>query len=236
VIKRVNKFIALSSIVAREFGAWLGIEQKTSVVPHPIDTDFFLPDMVGARRARETYNLGEGPYAVFVGRLDPRKGVSILLRAIERLHPNFTTIIAGSGIERSSLMILSRELGIDSMVRFIGSVPRDLLPGLYSGAEFAVVPSLSEMSPMVVMEALSCGTPVVATDLPVLKELVTNGQNGFLVPPDPAKLSEAMRFLDSDQDLKRRMKRNARSRVLDENSPDVIAGKLLRIYEEMAAS
>ena len=236
VIKRVNKFIALSSIVAREFGAWLGIEQKTNVVPHPIDTDFFLPDMVGARRARETYNLGEGPYAVFVGRLDPRKGVSILLRAIERLHPNFTTIIAGSGIERSSLMILSRELGIDSMVRFVGSVPRDLLPGLYSGAEFAVVPSLSEMSPMVVMEALSCGTPVVATDLPVLKELVTNGQNGFLVPPDPAKLSEAMRFLDSDQDLKRRMKRNARSRVLGENSPDVIADKLLRIYQEMATA
>ena len=234
IVKRTDRFIALTSVVAEQFGTWLGMEEKIRVVPHPVDTDFFRPDGVGEQRARDTYKLGDGPYALFVGRLDPRKGVSNLLRAIERIHPSFMTVIAGSGNERSSLMALSRELGIDSQVRFIGSVPRVLLPGLYSGAEFAVVPSLSEMSPMVVMEALSCGTPVVATDLLVLREVVANGLNGFLVEPDPADLSEAMRLLDSDENLKRRMKLNARSRVLSENSPGVIADKLLQIYREVA--
>jgi glycosyltransferase involved in cell wall biosynthesis len=236
VIRKVTRFIALSPTIAQHFSDWIGLEKtRISVIPHPIDTDFFRPDQEAEGISRRELNL-QGPYILFVGRLDPRKNVRTLLRAVAELHTRPTTVIVGDGKERESLMSLAKHIGVDSCTRFLGPVPAHLLPGLYSGAEFVVLPSLSEMSPMTVIEALSCGTPVVATNLAVLRDIITNGRNGLLISPTPESLSNAIAILTSDSDLKKKMGERARRGVLETNSLGAVADQLLQIYHDASAS
>jgi len=235
VVRKVARFVALSTSVAQYFSDWVGLDRtRISVIPHPIDTDFFRPDREAEGISRQKLGL-KGPYILFVGRLDPRKNVRTLLRAVAKLRTRPITVIVGDGVERESLMSLAKAIGVDSSIRFLGPVPVQLLPGLYSGAEFVVLPSLSEMSPMTVIEALSCGAPVVATRLSVLRDVITHGQNGLLISPTTEELSNTIATLDSDNALKHKMKDYARRRVLETNSLGVVADQLLAIYNEACA-
>ncbi len=233
IIKKVDRFIALSSSIATQFSEQLGLEKnRVKVVPHPIDTDFFRPDDEREREAREKFRLS-GPYILFVGRLDPRKGVGTLLRAMAKSRPQVTLVIVGDGVERESLAKLTKSLGLESSTRFLGSVPLQILPGLYSGADCLVLPSLSEMSPLTVIESLSSGSPVVASDLAVLRDIIRNGENGFLVAPTADSLAKAISAVVSDSSLRMKLKRNARQGALLTNSKEVVAEGLLNIYNEL---
>jgi len=236
VIAKTNHFIALSPIVATEFTKWLGLDSdRVSVVQHPVDTDFFKPDERSEIRARRKFGLNE-PYLVFVGRLDKRKGVSNLLRALAILPSSINAVIVGQGPQGEELAKLSRELNIESKTRFVGPVALPFLPGLISGAECMVLPSSLEMSPLTVIEALACGTPVVATDLAVLVGIIENGRNGLLVPHDAKALANAISLLTTDDSLRKRMRDNARNGAVANNSLSSIANRLLRIYHDAVQS
>ncbi len=234
VIRKADHFIALSKPVADGFTSLLGLdEEHVSVVPHPIDTDFFRPDPAHERQARETFGLS-GPYVLFVGRLDPRKGARNLLLAAARLDPKPTTVIVGDGIEKRSLIDLSKRLGIRKSTSFLGAVPTQLLPGLFSAADCLVFPSVSEMSPLTVVEALASGTPVIAFRLPVLSDVIRSGYNGFLLSSDVESLASTIALLTNDHVLRRRMKENARASALKNNSPSEVARRLLQIYRNLS--
>lgn len=233
VIARADQFIALSSVVAEHLIRWLNIgRERVSMIPHPVDTEFFRPDPAGEHLVRERYGLS-GSYVLFVGRLDPRKGVRNMLHAVKEIRPRPMTVVVGDGVERDSLLRLCKDLQIETFTRFLGSVPRGFLPGLFSGADCVVLPSLSELSPMAVLEALSCGSPVVATNLPTLRDAIQDGQNGFLVPPGVETLRDAISTVICDASLRRRFGKNAREIIVRKHSPDSVAGDLLKVYERV---
>jgi glycosyltransferase involved in cell wall biosynthesis len=148
-----------------------------------------------------------GGAAVFVGRLTPEKDVPTLLRAaaiVAARRPSFRLKIAGAGPCAADLAALTGRLGLDSAVEFLGEV-RDV-PALFRGASVLVLSSLTEGLPLTVLEAMSCGLPVVATRVGGTPEAVADGVSGLLVPPgDPARLAEALLRIDGDPEMGHRM-------------------------------
>ena len=160
--------------------------ERMKIILTPIDTAVFRPlDRSAACRA-----AGLDParrYVLFMGRLEDRvKRVSSLLQvfsALCRQHSDVDLLIVGEGIDRAALQRIAAALGLDR-VRFLGWISEiDEKVGLYNAAECLVLPSQSEGFPAVVGEAMACGTPVVASRVGGVPELVLDGQTGWLVRP-----------------------------------------------------
>ncbi|HEX2121129.1 MAG TPA: glycosyltransferase family 4 protein [Thermoanaerobaculia bacterium] len=157
---------------------------------------------------------------LFVGRLAVEKGIGDLLEAM-RMLPDVRLSIAGQGPLEASLPRLPN-------VTFLGAVPRAQLGALYRAADVLVAPSISEALPMVVLEALAAGTPVVACPAGDIPLVVRDGENGLLVPPrDPQALANAIRSLAADRGRLRALAANARPSVLPRFSWEA-TGALLR--------
>ncbi|MGD0794447.1 MAG: glycosyltransferase [Dehalococcoidales bacterium] len=158
---------------------------KISVVPCGVNMELFQP--VTQSVARQKLGLNDEKILVFVGRLDPLKGIERLLEAVPRLgdSPGLKLIIIG-GDESSSgevekLRQLSSSLGIRNKIDFLGTVKQTELPYYYSAADICVVPSYYESFGLVALEALSCGTPVVSADVGDLKNIILPGKTGYVV-------------------------------------------------------
>ena len=180
------------------------------LVPNGVDLDAFSPAPTALEGEERQ---GRRPLrALFVGRLVEQKGVRYLLEAMEGLPLEAT--IAGAGPEEDALRRMAASLGIQERVRFCGWVGRDALPGVYREADVFVFPSFEEGMPNVVLEAMASGLPVVATDIYGHRELVTDGENGFLVPvADPSALKRAFTALCRDPALRSRMGSGSRQRA-----------------------
>jgi glycosyltransferase involved in cell wall biosynthesis len=146
---------------------------------------------------------------VFVGRLTEQKDVPTLLHALRDV-PEARVELVGDGPERERLERLVAELQLEGRVRFVGSLDRRAVLSYLAGARAAVLPSAWENLPHAAVEALAVGTPVVATAVGGVAEVVRDGENGLLVPPrDPARLAAALRSLLDDDTLRARLAANA---------------------------
>jgi D-inositol-3-phosphate glycosyltransferase len=183
--------------LARDYGCSDG---KIGVVPCGVDLELFRP--VDKALARRKLKLGSGRMILFVGRMEPLKGIDNLLLAGSRLRhiPGLRMLLLGgdrhSLAEASRLKALAHDLGLDGSVLFLGSVRQDLLPYFYSAADACVIPSHYESFSLVALESLACGTPVVATDVGDLKNIIHDGVSGYVVPVnDPGRLAGGIESL-----------------------------------------
>jgi colanic acid/amylovoran biosynthesis glycosyltransferase len=145
---------------------------------------------------------GRAHHVLYVGRLAPAKGLPVLLDAIARLS-DVTLTIAGDGPERAFLQDKARRLGIVERVTFLGYQSQKQVRALLQHVDVFAMTSFVEGIPVVLMEAMAAGIPVVATYISGIPELVRNGQNGFLVPPSDANATvSAIRRLTDDADLR----------------------------------
>jgi phosphatidylinositol alpha-mannosyltransferase len=147
------------------------------------------------------------PTILFVGRLDKRKGLDVLLRAFPRVRQDFPDArltIVGKGPTEMESRLLAQKLGIADHVDFKGFATADGLPSYYAGADVYCSPALGgEAFGIVLLEAMSCATPVVASDITGYNEVVQNEENGLLCRPnDPAALATALTRLLSQPDLR----------------------------------
>jgi len=122
-----------------------------------------------------------GPTLVYAGRLVPQKSVEIALEAVHR-NNEVSLVVAGDGPERATLERRARDLGLNGRARFVGPQPRRTVFELLRGADGAVLSSSWENFPHVAVESLSVGTPVVATEVGGVGEIVRHDRNGLLVP------------------------------------------------------
>jgi glycosyltransferase involved in cell wall biosynthesis len=156
-------------------------------------------------------------YCLFVGRLTPRKGPDFVIEALAEAEDDVCCVFAGDGPMRSHVEQLAERLGVADRTAFLGNVDVESLPSLYANADLLILPSVSEASPLVVAEAMACGTPVLATRIAGLPTLVEDWETGFLVHPDNVgELAVALRFLMHDSKLRKRMSEKARSKVTRE--------------------
>jgi glycosyltransferase involved in cell wall biosynthesis len=181
------------------------------LIPHGVDLERFRP--TPPPRAQVLTILA-------VGRLVPKKGFPILLEAAARLLAPVRVRIVGDGAERPLIERRIAELGLADRVELAGPATHDGLPAEYAAAHIVVVPSITDANgdrdglPNVVLEAMSCARPVVASDVGAVSSAVVDGRTGVLVPPGDAEaLAGALEFLVDQPDMRERLGREARARV-----------------------
>ena len=169
----------------------LGIPgDKVTVLRNGVDLNQFTPGNRDAYRAELGVN---GPTVASVGHLIDRKGHDIVIRALAQL-PDVKLLIAGEGPEHRALESLGESLGISDRLCFLGPVPYDQIPRVYSAVDALVLASDREGWPNVLLESMACGTPVVASQCWGTPEVVTAPEAGRLVEPrTPAAFAEAIR-------------------------------------------
>jgi len=168
----------------------LGIPD-VQVIPNGFDPSVFSPGSREEARARLGLP-GDLPLLVSVGYLVPIKGLDIVLRGVAQLGSPARLVLVGTGPLRRSLEALARRLGIAERVRFAGEVPHLRVADYLRAADLCVLGSLDEGNPAVLVESLGCGTPVVATRVGGIPE-VLGGEQGILVRPgDVASLREGL--------------------------------------------
>jgi glycosyltransferase involved in cell wall biosynthesis len=168
------------------------------------------------RSLRSRHGISENDTVLgFVGRLSPEKGIHILLKALSLLNArglNIKTIIIGDGPELEKLRRISREYGISGRVIFTGFLqsPETFMNQI----DIFVLPSLTEGTPMALLEAMSQGLPVVASSVGQIPEIIRNGQNGLTVRPGfPEDLAEALEKVIENPDLRHRFSRESLATV-----------------------
>ncbi len=212
IMRSADRLIAATPLEKAQMSWLYGADaDRISVVPAGVDLSLFRP----IPRAKAKVRIGIPPYQrmiLFVGRIQPLKGIDTLIKAMKHaidLYPVlkddlYVIIIGGDPnpdseleeVEFDRLKQLRADLGISDLVTFLGAKDQDTLVYYYSAAEMVVMPSHYESFGMVALEAMACGTPVVASDVGGLSFSIEDGFNGYLVPgQEPDALADKIALL-----------------------------------------
>jgi D-inositol-3-phosphate glycosyltransferase len=218
--------------------------KKITIIPPGVDLTRFYP--IPADEAKEA--IGVPPcdqMLLFVGRIEPLKGLDTLIEAISRLRNQDVrvclAIIGGEpesgtddqSVEMERLKDLREQFGLNDLVTFLGKRAQDTLPYYYSAAEAVVVPSYYESFGMVALEAMACGAPVVASQVGGLAFLVQDGVTGFTVPvDDPAALADRLAMLLNNPRLRDQLANQAAA-VARQYAWENIAARILEVYQQV---
>jgi len=213
--------------------------ERLELVPSGVDPAFFSPgDRAGARAA---LGLDDRPTLLFVGRIQPLKGLTVAVEALARLADRRTRLVVVGGpsgldgpVEMERVVALVDRLGLAERVLFVPPQPHHLLSSWYRAADVVVVPSRSESFGLVALEAAACGVPVVAAAVGGLRTLVDDGVSGFLVEDrDPASFARAVECVLADPGRAAWMGAEA-ARGSRRYSWSTTAARLRRSYADLA--
>ena len=233
----VDRIVVPAESIRRDLARfpWMEADRRVEVVPNGVDLERFRPGR-GAGKLRGELGVGaEVPLLVTTSQVVAVKGHAVLLDALAQLSPPRPVLaVVGTGSEIEPLSRKAEQLGLGGNVRFLG-FRRDL-DELLEDADVAVQPSLSDAEgfPNSVVEFLAKGKAVVATDQAGVPEAITDGVEGLLVTPgDAGEMTEALRRLLADAELRARLARNARRRAEREFGVDLMVDRVERLLAEM---
>ncbi|HLF75041.1 MAG TPA: glycosyltransferase [Anaerolineales bacterium] len=246
VLRRANRIVAatLAELTQLRF-LYKADDRKLVVIPPGVDVSHFYP--IPADEAK--MYVGLKPYdrmVLFVGRIEPLKGVDTLIHAMSCLQwkeerPVHLAIIGGDpsaspeemSAEMARLQKLCDELAVGQTVVFLGKRDQDKLPYYYSAAAMVVMPSHYESFGMVALEAMACGTPVIASEVGGLAYLVRDGETGFTIPDqEPEMLCEKISWLLNDHELHAAMSQRAVEYAQD-YAWEKVAGQIVDVYRSL---
>lgn len=246
VFRRMARFafrqasaVTTNSDDLRQAAAQLGAGvDNVRLIIYGVDPQAIAPDASQRAPLRALLGLSnDAPVILAVGRLVAKKGFDVLLRAAPAIDPQAQIVIVGDGDQRAELEALAAALGVAQRVRFTGNVPRHELTAYYNMADIFAMPSVrlpADGLNVAVVEAMSCGLPVVASDVGGNPLVVTDGDNGLLVGEGQDQaLAQAINRLLADPALRLAMGRRSRQRVLEEFSWDRLAAEYDRLFEEI---
>jgi glycosyltransferase involved in cell wall biosynthesis len=233
-VRRASHVIAVSEATRQDLiELYQTPPEKISVLHHGVGSEFRRveePEQLAA--VRQKYKLGEQPFILSVGTIQPRKNYQRLIQAFAQIHSKVLLVIAGGqGWRQEEIFNEVQKLGLENRIHFIGFVAETDLPALYSAAELFIYPSLYEGFGLPVLEAMACGTPVIASNQSSLPEVV--GPAGLLVNPrDVTELAAAMSQLLEDLTLRRRLSQAGQIQAARFTWPTV-ATRLISLYEKL---
>lgn len=200
-------------------------------IPNCVDPHGFSPD--GPTTA--TGFAGDGPVLLFVGQLFRYKGVHELLEAVAAL-PGVRLLLVGTAPGQAEAVVRARidALGVGGRVRVVGAVPHEALPGLLRAADVVVLPSYTEGSPRVLIEAMACGRPIVGTDIPGIATLDPQGTCIVRVPrADAGALTAALARVLADPSAAAAAGARAHQRYLAHHTPEAAGDALAALYRQL---
>ena len=221
------------------------VSSKGNIDIIPCGTDLERFGSIARSTARRYLGIApETKVVLYVGRFDPRKGIETLVRAVSRSavpKADLKLIIGGGwregesdGKERDRIGSIVEELGLSDITSFPGALNRDILPAYYAAADVCVVPSHYEPFGLVAIEAMACGTPVIASDVGGLKYTVVPQQTGLLAPPkNEAVFADAIDRLLADSVWRQQLGHTGRQRVETHFSWNGIASQLGQLYTQL---
>lgn len=206
-------------------------ESEFIYVPNGVDTARFKPV---ERSQNPRVKL------LFIGRLIPRKGFQRVIQALPKVRALakrlFEIEVVGTGAAREELDGLAEELKVSDLIRYAGTIPYDQLEKAYQSADVFVLTSLSEGMPSVILEAMGCGLPVVASNVGGNNEIVKEGENGYLIEgEDIETLAQKLAALINDEDLRTRLGQRSREMALQYDWKEIM-GKYNELYLAHEAS
>jgi glycosyltransferase involved in cell wall biosynthesis len=211
-LRRMDLVLAETETYAATSRAIWNVHAK--VIPPGVDTDRFNPRNKGDA-IRERYNLGSSKVVMFVGRLTFHKGVNHLIDAAS-IYKDAKYLIVGSGPMEEALKSQAAASPNAKNIIFTGTASPDELPEYYSACDVLVLPSVTRLEAfgLVILEALASGKPVITSDMPGMREVIIDGVDGFLAEPlDAHDISEKLRMLLEDDELRKRFGANGRMKV-----------------------
>jgi 1,2-diacylglycerol 3-alpha-glucosyltransferase len=211
-----------------------GVKTPIEVIPTGVQVELFQG--ADGARVRRLYNLKpEEKLLLFVGRLGKEKSVDFLLRAFKLISSSLADtkfMLVGDGPERRSLEQYALKLGISDKVIFCGYINRDELKDYYAAADLFIYASITETQGLVILEAMLCGTPVVAVDASGFRDLIENGVQGFLVPQNEEEFCAEVLKVLQDQELYQKLKAASKHKG-QSFSTRSFAGKVSELYARL---
>jgi glycosyltransferase involved in cell wall biosynthesis len=228
-LRRIKNIIVLSPQLKELINSKIGRNEnlKTYIVPNGVNTESF----------KSVYSeINCDKIILFMGKLVNLKGVSNLIKAMAQVrdqHPEAKLLIAGTGPQDETLKRLVRNLRLDASVKFLGFIYGKSKIHLYKSASFFVLPSLWESLPIVILEAMASGIPIIASNVGGVPSIVNDGANGFLIEPGNInELKDKMLLLLNDKNLCDEMGRESLRRAQN-FSWEKIALETYKIYNKL---
>ena len=235
----VDRFLVVSSVLEKIMVEEHGVpEEKVIKIYNGIETDDYNPELMKKQRrlTRQEFNIGNDEFLIgAVGRLVWQKGFIYFLQSIPgiiRIIPKAKFVLVGDGPLHDNLERLTQSMDVSSHLIFTGQ--RSDIREILAGMDMLIIPSLLEGFPMVTLEAMSMEKPIIATAIGGIMEQITDGIEGFLIPPgDPISLIKAVEFLFSNKEQAQCLGKAARQRVIKDFSVQTMMTKTMKIYDEI---
>ncbi|MCW4047134.1 MAG: glycosyltransferase family 4 protein [Candidatus Bathyarchaeota archaeon] len=236
VLKAADKIIVVSN-ATRNYVLSLGADaEKTEVLHNGVDLDRFKPQPATQKTMRRKLEIpSDAAVALTVRRLVYKNGIDTLVEsagiAIKK-NPHLVYLVVGGGPDFAEVKAKARQLGIEKNFKLAGFISDRELPSYYNAADFFVLPSKSgEGLPLVALEAMACGLPVIATNVGGIKEIMVGGFGEIVPPNNPESLAETIAKFSNSEFSSR--KNELRRKVEQKFSWDTNVKKLVEIYEEL---
>jgi glycosyltransferase involved in cell wall biosynthesis len=228
MLEQAGCITTVSKALANELHILHGIDPGSiKVLGNGVDTEAFVP---GKAKPNEKIVL-------YTGHLAYNKGLIDLVEAarhVLRKYPEVSFVLTGRGPIERELRAMIANMNIANNFRFVGYVDRASLIELYQNATVYVFPSYYEGLPTSVLEAMACGTPVVATAIDGIPEVVIDGKNGFTVPvKNPRAIAFAIVRLLEDEELRKRIGQTARQTIREHFTWNDVANRTLKCYSSL---
>lgn len=195
---------------------------------------FIIPNAVDTTKYKPPEREPEEDVILFVGRLVYRKGLHVLIKALQRIkRRDYKLYVVGGGYMELPSRLLAKAYGVEDRVEFLGVVPEGAKIELYRRAKIVVVPSLmNESFGIVALEAMASGRAVVASRVGGLEDIIVDGETGVLVEPrSEDQIAEAIETLLDDENYRRKLGANARKAVEEKYSWNVVLDRILEVYD-----
>jgi len=235
-VVQVQRIIAISEAVKRCLIEIGNVDpKKIEVLYDGVDLQEFRPRNIDHELRRSLHLEDASPIVGCIGRLDPRKGHCYVIQALSKLssdYPNIRLILVGDGDQRERLTKLGQQLGVAEKIMFVGT-QKDVRRYL-SLLDVFVLPSLQEALSISLIEAMAMGKAVLATNVGGIPEVVTDGEDGLLVPShNEQRLAEGIRVLIENKPLADRLGSSARRKVEEKFDLNTSVHRLEQIYYEL---
>lgn len=234
IIKKFDLIIALSAATKKDIIRRYGVDSAKIAVVYPAVAKKFVPKHKNQNLIKK-YQLKDKIILLYAGVLMPRKNPFFLLKVFTQLdNDRVVLVFCGDGPLRWFLVAMAKKLGVNDRVVFTGRVFGENLIDFYNLADIFVFPTKKEGFGLVVAEAMACEKPVVVSNNSSLPEIVTNGQDGFLVETNNIeKWVEVLEILIKDKDLRQQMGRAGRKKILKKFSWEKSAQETLKIFKKL---